>query len=283
MIQRTALKPMLRDALGDWEQIQNQLESADRILLFSEFDGVLSSCGEDPSRARIDPDVQIALRRLSVLDRITPVLISGRSVHDLEASVGLPLVFVGDHATEIRGPGIQFSAPEADRIRGELPAICQCLKSTVSRIPGTFVEPRRLGATVYCRSVSPYLHDQIVTAVHNCVDPGRYEVVSGNCVVDIRARLNWTRADAVLWLLHRFGVDQRHTVWLAGDESYRQMFASVPDAINVQVGFAGEELGAPYWIPQPDVAQFLLRLMTLAGENREHRTTGRRVMAFGAH
>jgi trehalose 6-phosphate phosphatase len=255
-----------RDALAAWGEIREHLADADHIHILSDFDGTLSPLVEIPAAAGIDSDVQMVLRRLCTHKRVTVAVLSGRAVDDVEARIELPLIYAGDHGVEIRGPGFAFTAPGSEWVRDELPGVCERVRENTRHIPGVLLESTRFTANVHIRDVAPDRVPELHRAMCACVDQRTYEVRSGRFVWEIRPRLQWDKGDAARWILHRYHGSQQHTICLGDDCTDAEMFHRLPRAVNIQVGFDGSDLGAQYWLPQGDVARFLLHLLTFVSE-----------------
>src|SRR5688572_17504698 len=96
-----------------WDRICSAFVEHRRLFVFADFDGTLSELVDVPSKAVPDPETDRALRRLLRRRRVSVAVISGRSVADVAARVGLPLVYAGDHGLEIHAPDFEFIHPEA--------------------------------------------------------------------------------------------------------------------------------------------------------------------------
>jgi trehalose-phosphatase len=76
------------------------------LLVILDFDGTLAAGSRDPAAAAIDPVAQRALRRLASIaarqpERVVPVVLTGRTVADVAARVGVGgLTYLGDHGLQ---------------------------------------------------------------------------------------------------------------------------------------------------------------------------------------
>lgn len=257
---------MLQDAIAGWDQIRERLSEAPRILILSDFDGTLSPLVDTPAAAGIPTDIRMILRRLCVNKRVTVAVLSGRSVTDLDAHVGLPLIYAGDHGLEIRGPGFSFTAPGTESVRSGLRQLCERIRQNTAHIPGTVVERKRLSASVHFRHVHRDQLSELEKAVRSSLDEDQFEVRSGKYVWEVRPQQAWDKGDAAQWILHHQAVPQQHAICLGDDHSDVEMFRRLPRGVNIQVGFDGFDSGAQYWLPQGDVAQFLLNILAFVTE-----------------
>jgi len=250
--------PQNAEAAKVWEQICRSLESQGRIFLFLDFDGTLSELVEVPSAAEADPDALAALSRLSREKAVTIAVLSGRSVRDVAERVGLPIVYAGDHGLEIHAPDFEFVAPGAESIRRHLPAACNQIRHAIRHIPGAFVEAKRLSASVHFRQVAPEHVPALRDVVMKCVDFSRFDLRSGNCVLELRPRLDWNKGEAVQWLLERNGATAAQAICIGDDETDEDMFRRVPQAVNIRVlNNPNSTTAAKYCVTRSEVAQFL--------------------------
>jgi trehalose 6-phosphate phosphatase len=275
---------LLRDVLDTWEDIREAVTTANHLFILSDFDGSLAPTSETPPATTIDPDVSMVLHRLCRHDRVTLAVLSGRTIDDLKSRIDLPVILVGDNGLEIHGGDFRYTAPGSDSIHHEVSQICECLQEAARHIPGSCIEAKRLSASVHYRHVIAEHPSDLKCAVHACVDPSRYEIHDGKSAMEIRPRLIWNKGDAAEWILNYYGARQEHVICLGGDKSDQYIFRRLPNAIKIQVGFDGLDLGADYWLPQPEVAQFFLRILNhlvatasgLLDQDKEHMTASPR-------
>lgn len=128
--------PALRAAL-------DRLAKAPRLLVASDYDGVLAPIVTDPAQAYPLPAGIGALRNLAGLPRTAVALISGRARADLAALSGLgsPVRLVGGHGAEL-SDRLQLT-PEQAELRERLAV---ALADLVADRPGVWLEskPARL-------------------------------------------------------------------------------------------------------------------------------------------
>jgi trehalose-phosphatase len=250
--------PRNGEAVKVWEQICRSLESYRRIFLFLDFDGTLSELVEVPSAAAPDRDAMAALSRLAREKAVTVAVLSGRSVSDVAERVGLPIVYAGDHGFEIHAPDFEFVAPGAESVRLQIPAACNQIRQAIRHIPGAFVEAKRLSASVHFRQVAPEHVAALGDLVAKCVDFSRFDLRAGNCVLELRPRLDWNKGEAVRWLLDRNGATPEQAICIGDDETDEDMFRCVPEAVNIRVlNSSNPATAARYCVTRPEVSQFL--------------------------
>jgi trehalose 6-phosphate phosphatase len=116
------------------------------------MDGTLSPIVRDPNQAQITPRSRELLQDLQACVPLVAI-VTGRSVTDVHARVGLPgLVYVGNHGMEIWDDGQVKSTPEAESYR---PAIQGALAALMVRqVPGMLIEDKRVTISVHYRQVT---------------------------------------------------------------------------------------------------------------------------------
>lgn len=123
-----------------------------RLLVATDYDGVVAPIVRDPARAFPLPGTVDVLRRLAAAPGVTVALISGRdraTLHRL-SSAAAPIVTVGSHGAEWDG-SLADTLDDADRARRA--EIRSALRAIAQRHRGAAVEPKPLGAALHVRNV----------------------------------------------------------------------------------------------------------------------------------
>jgi trehalose 6-phosphate phosphatase len=226
--------------------------------VFADFDGTLSEFVDVPSSATLDKGAEHALRRLCAEPRLSVAVISGRSVDDVASRIGLPITYAGDHGLEIHSSDVEFMVPEADALRKKLPELCNRIREHVQKTPGAVVEAKRLTASVHFRQVPSEHIPELANVVRECVIGTAFEVRRGNCVLEVRPRVKWTKGDAVAWILNRNRAIAEQALCIGDDDTDEDMFRRVPEAFNIRVT-SNETLStaASYCVARSEVARVL--------------------------
>ena len=101
-----------------------RLAALPRLLVASDFDGVLSPLVLDPSKAFPLPGAMAVLDGLAAFPNTTVALVSGRARRDLAAVAGAPdrVLLVGSHGSEF-ADGVELAPAQAElhaRVEAEL-------------------------------------------------------------------------------------------------------------------------------------------------------------------
>ena len=96
----------VKHLFDDWENIQARIRQAQTLVLFLDYDGTLTPIVSRPEMALCPSEVKRHLKQLRDLPGVFLAIISGRSLDDLRAKVGVPgIIYVGNHGLEIENPG----------------------------------------------------------------------------------------------------------------------------------------------------------------------------------
>ena len=186
-------------------------------VLFLDYDGTLAPIVEDPAAAQMAPAMQHALTALAQHPRYRVGIVSGRALADLRTRVeGKGLYLAGNHGLEIEGPGISYQHPEAWWLRPELDALAQAMNSDLEAIPGAWVEDKGLTLSMHFRRVSaasvPEVKARLIKHVAPGIDAGLLALRTGKAVLEIRPRVEWSKGEAVSWILEQIRLESRRPV-----------------------------------------------------------------------
>src|SRR3989304_7268611 len=110
-----------------WDRLKDRLTDK-FVFLFLDYDGTLTPIVETPSKAVISKEREDLLNKLSTNPRCGVAIISGRSISDIKALVGLKnIIYAGNHGLEIEGPKIRFETRVSQRMRSVIHNIAKDL------------------------------------------------------------------------------------------------------------------------------------------------------------
>ncbi len=243
---------------GDLDGSLAALAATPRLLVASDFDGVLAPIVSHPSDARALPAAIQALGELSELPDTTVAAISGRSLADLAEVAQLPprVRMVGSHGAEFAGHTDALT-PDQRALRSRLRA---ALEPIVAAAPGAWLEGKPTGVAVHVRAAEPAVGRRVLAEVRS--GPASWDGVTlteGKAVIDLAV----VRADkgTALTTLRR-QTDATGVLFVGDDVTDEKAFAVLRASdVGVKVG-AGPTL-ARYRVDEPtDVAVLLTALAT---------------------
>ena len=214
---------------GDVTSADSEIEAAlagftdvPRLLIASDFDGVLAPIVADRDAVQPDAPSLAALRELSDLPGVAVALISGRALADLDSLTGMPssVVLVGSHGAEVGALPPWMQAEVLDKtalsMSPEKEDLLASITATLRRIarahPGTEVETKPTAAVLHTRNAkgrgalnaTDSALEYAMTLPDVTVTPGKevveFAVVHTSKGVAIDALARASAADAWLYL-----------------------------------------------------------------------------------
>ena len=215
-------------------EILKRTANSKLAALFLDFDGTLVRIRRKPELARLSPARRKILENLS--HRLFIAVISGRSLADIRAQVGIPeLTYAGSHFR-----GIEWRHPGCAEVIDILPSLVTEIESRLHSLPGLFVENKRCSAAIHFRLTPLGFHEKIERAIEEVVFPfqNKLLVIRGKMVLEIRPAFTWNKGSAVHKIREMAGVWEQHPLIYIGDDSTDEdAFATLSEEdISVHVG-----------------------------------------------
>jgi trehalose 6-phosphate synthase/phosphatase len=240
-------------------QFAEKFASADKRLLFLDYDGTLVGFNTDPAAVTPSPRVLNVLQKLAQQSDTEVVVVSGRKHETLEEWLGMcGISIVAEHGAVIRRNNAPWheALPPQNKWKEELRPI---LETYVDRLPGSFVEEKQYCLVWHYRNSDPELGplraqeliDSLMAFTGNLAS---VQVLAGNKVVELRDPKH-NKGVVAAQIAAESGAD---FVFAIGDDiTDEDMFRSLPQGtITVKVGrFA---TAADYRINDPDEVLELL-------------------------
>lgn len=232
-----------------------RLARVPRLLVASDYDGVLAPIVSDPARARPLPAGVAVLGALADLPGTEVTVVSGRARDDLAALSGLPgrVTLVGSHGAEIDGVAVLDAGARALHQR-----LQQHLADLVTDRPGVALEVKPVSVVVHTRNADRPMAAEVAGAVRAgpATWPGVH-VTEGKEVIEL-AVLEADKGTAVRLLRERTSADA--VLFLGDDVTDENVFAVLHDAdVGIKVG--GGDTRARFRVASPDDA--VTALLTL--------------------
>lgn len=192
---------------SDWQSGLAPLLKAERLGLFTDFDGTLSPIVDRPEDAQILPQSRAHLS--AMLGRVAALaIISGRGAADAAARLDLPGVIVlGNHGLERWEAGQAQPVPQAADFRPALTAAATDLQLLLG--PGMHLEDKGITLTVHYRQApNP---DQVAQALAQPLTQvaQRYglHLTTGRRIFELRPPIDGNKGKALRALIAEFSVD----------------------------------------------------------------------------
>jgi trehalose-phosphatase len=142
-----------------------RLAALPRLLVASDYDGVLAPIVTEPSQAFPLPEAVAAVGALAALPDTTVALVSGRARQDLAALAQVPgeVLLVGSHGSEL-ADGIELGPAQAE-LYTRVEAV---LRELLRDHPGVRLESKPTSVVVHTRTASP----EVTAAAQQAVGAG---------------------------------------------------------------------------------------------------------------
>jgi trehalose-phosphatase len=201
-----------------------------------------------------------ALLMLCGREQARLAIISGRSLDDLRARVGLTgVAYAGCHGLQISGPGIGLAQTAALRMRPGLKRTAARLSAQLKGVAGIEVEDKGLAVSIHFRRAGKAGREEALRAAREAVAQSgkRFRLAGGKKICEILPRIDWDKGKAVRWILSQWGSAGEAVVYAGDDATDESAFAALPEGITVKVG-PGNRTQARYKANGPSEIQAFL-------------------------
>lgn len=254
-----------------WDVISEKLRSR-YIYLMLDCDGTLAPIADTPDLARIPEKIKEVLATLLKCDRLHIAIISGRSLKDLKAVVGLDrITYVGNHGLEVEGEDMSSEWRLPQSYKKSLIEMKDRLMGPLADIPGAFIEDKGLSLCLHYRMAN-ISEDRVRAMFDRAVEPyvksGQITIMRGKKIIEIRPAVGWDKGKIVKWLLTRQRLlvqdDAVMAVYAGDDLTDEAAFKALgDDDISILVGKDALS-SARYQLDDVDqIHQFLVMLLKL--------------------
>jgi trehalose 6-phosphate synthase/phosphatase len=220
------------------EEIGHAYNSAEKRLIFLDYDGTLTPFFKNPADAYPNEELVAMLTTLTEDKHNEVVLISGRDRHTLSKWMGhLDVNMVSEHGAYVRDRGCEWKStintdPQWKQV------IRPILELSVDRTPGSFIEEKNFSLVWHCRRSEPDLAklrtQELKDALMAMTTNLNIGVFEGNKIVEIKP-LEVNKGIAAQNWLNR---DDYSFVMVAGDDyTDEDMFGVMPEtAYSCKIG-----------------------------------------------
>lgn len=227
------------------EILERALEAQRRILLVLDFDGTLVPIRRRSALVLLTANQRKALAHLN-RGVLRLAILSGRSVWDLRARVGLPeIIYGGVFGLEVSGPGINFLHPKARAARGELVVFAGDLRRMFADLPGAWIEEKGVGLSLHHRGVPPRWRAEFERrlGLARKTAPRNLEWRLGKRVWEVSPKAGWDKGRAAELMWERMN---RPFLITIGDELSDEPMLALARSRGAGVHVGGGDTGAKY-------------------------------------
>ena len=257
---------MLNHAFELLPKWRAQRAASGHMLIALDFDGTIAPIVPHPDQAQMLPHARPILEALALREDTEIALISGRSLADLRARIGIRNVYyAGNHGLEIHGPDLDDTVPGALQLMPRVQHCFQQLASSVGGSAGVFLENKQLSLSVHYRMIDdPVEQQRVVAGVQRVFNrnPDGLRLTTGKRVLEIRPDIDWHKGNALLYIIKEIELVRRARMlpmFVGDDKTDEDGFAVIRDAgAGVLVGPADAHTAATSYVRTPDETVELL-------------------------
>ena len=224
--------PRALDHLGELSHIL----SAERVGVFSDFDGTLTPIFDDPRDTVLESNIRALLAVLAEkLDLVA--VVSGRGVGFLRGVVGLGgITYVGNHGMEVWGAERPEPEANAEVDRGLLGEVQREVEGLGIR--GLYVEDKGVNVAVHYRNAPDRERARaaVLNMMRSFVETRDLAIKEGKMVLEVGPKVEVNKGTAVGRLTREFGLTG--AIVLGDDVTDCDAFDAVHDAVLGR-GFRG--------------------------------------------
>lgn len=234
-----------------------------RVLVATDFDGVLAPLVADPMKSRAMPGGLEALRAAATLEGVSTALISGRDLATLIELTGIGpddgIALIGSHGAQTNFEPAQGAAFVDDEAKALLVTLEAELETIRSRYPTTRLEHKPVAVALHTRGVEPSVAAAAAAAAREVGErhPGAH-VMPGKDVVELTV-IEANKGIAILSLVR--ATSSEATLYLGDDVTDEKAFAALDPAsgdLTVKVGDG--DTAAAQRVRDPEAVVELLQL-----------------------
>jgi trehalose 6-phosphate phosphatase len=188
--------------------LEEKFKNAQRIFLFLDYDGTLTSIKKTPDLALLSSSVRRILLDLSLLPQMILTIISGRSLNRIQKLIGVESInYVGNHGLEMKVGASEDEIPQHRKIRKRMAWLSRKINAKIGYLPGILVENKGLTLSVHYRLVQENRVPELKKMVSAIIYPFKrsYELREGKKVLEIRPKSIRNKGWAVKNIIRKYG------------------------------------------------------------------------------
>jgi len=251
-----------------WGEITGQIRRAQRVALFTDFDGTLTRIRRDPEAVDLSPRVRESLVELAKSGMIVGV-VSGRKVADVRRHVQVKGIwYAGAHGMFLRDPQNQSHSLARPEHKARIRAAVRVLEKNIRGARGLRIEKKIATVALHYRGAPPssqlIARDAVARAMER--DPNLCLLASKK-VWGLLPDVTSDKWGAIKFIMEREQRSNSGGRWLLifiGDDATDERVFMRMKGISIAVG-KKSKTAARYWLRSPgDVHKFLDRLNAMS-------------------
>ncbi len=245
-----------------------------RLAIFLDYDGTLTPIVARPDLAVMTTAMRETVQALA--EHYPVAIVSGRDRTDVQQLVGLEtLYYAGSHGFDIVGPR---DAPIQHRVGDAfIPTLDRTeahLHRRLRPIKGVMIERKVFSIAIHVRHVTDDDANEIETHIDAVLDQeSELRKRHGKKVFELQPAIDWHKGQAVLWLLHALGLEERSvtSLYLGDDTTDEDAFQALAEegcGLGILVAETARPTAAQFTLRDPQEVQAFLQQVTCQAANQ---------------
>lgn len=271
------MKPIYLFSPKVWRGVSLHIAQARSLILFLDYDGTLTPIRSTPKEAVLSDEMRTLLRRVENIPSTHCVLVTGRSMSDIQSLVRIPSMWIAaNHGFHIRRGKFEWVHPAAKNFSTTRKQIMKTCNPLVRCFKGAWMEDKQYTLSIHYRLVAPSKVSDFKRKLLKLLQPYRQKIrlTKGKKVIEIRPPTEWGKGHAVSVILQRIKVHQKPLLIVIGDdrtdEAMFQRYAG--EGLTIRVGYS-QRTDARYYVRSTEeitkLFHSILQLRTLKERERK--------------
>ena len=262
----------MKHLFDNWQEFTGVLGREVHLLFLSDYDGTLTPIVSRPEEALLAPEMKARFVALANKSGVSAGIVSGRGLAEVEGMAGVEgIYYAGNHGMEIRGPGIDYINPEAEKAIPVIHELAERFTGLLQAVEGVIIQDKKYSLSVHYRLVEPGREQGVEEVGRKETEPyiekNLIRLFHGKKVWEIRPPLDWDKGKAIEEIQREIArtlhLGRVTTVYLGDDTTDEDGFRVVqpPEGWSIYVGEPQADSAAAYYLKSPDeVGEFMERI-----------------------
>jgi trehalose 6-phosphate phosphatase len=219
-------------------------------VLFLDYDGTLANFSKYPDVVKLNPVVVQLIKALLACENITPIIISGRRLAQLQKLVPiLNMILAGTYGLEIQFPNNEIYYPlKYETIRPALEEIKPVWGDLIEKDSSFFLEDKGWSLAIHARFVDEGTAEKILLAAQKAarseLDSAVFQVKAGYKFLEV-SPVQANKGKCVKFLIDKIPTENAALIYMGDDDKDEQAFEVVQSYGGVAIRVCSNVINSP--------------------------------------